>query len=48
MLERLSPGSVQISGADPDERKEEVFLAFASGDIKVLITKPQIGAFGLN
>lgn len=48
MLERLIPGSVQISGADPDERKEDVFLAFASGDIKVLITKPQIGAFGLN
>jgi len=47
-LERMIPGSVQVSGNDPDERKEEIFLAFASGDIRVLITKPQIGAFGLN
>ena len=47
-LERLIPGAVQVSGKDPDERKEEVFRAFATGEIRVLVTKPRIAAFGLN
>jgi hypothetical protein len=48
LLERLIPGAVQVSGADSDDRKEEVFAGFASGAVRVLITKPKIGAFGLN
>ena len=48
LLERIIPGAVQVSGSDPDERKEEIFLAFSSGQIRVLVTKPRIGAFGLN
>lgn len=48
LLERLIPGAVQVSGADPDEVKEEKFLAFASGEARVLVTKPTIGAWGLN
>lgn len=40
--------SVEISGTDKDELKEEKFMAFASGEARVLITKPKIGAFGLN
>lgn len=48
LIEKLIPGSVQVAGADPDERKEEVFLAFARGEIKTLITKPTIAGFGLN
>jgi hypothetical protein len=47
-LERLIPGCVQVSGADTDEQKERKFLAFARGDARVLITKPKIGAWGLN
>jgi hypothetical protein len=47
-LEKLINGGVEISGADPEERKEEVFTAFIRGDIRVLITKPTIGGFGLN
>ena len=31
-----------------DELKEERLLAFQDGSIPVLITKPKIGAFGLN
>ena len=31
-----------------DEEKEEKFLAFAHGEIRDLITKPKIGAWGLN
>ncbi len=48
LLEKIVPGSVQVSGKDTDERKEEKFAAFISGQIKRLITKPKIGAWGLN
>lgn len=47
-LREMIPGSVEISGSDSDESKEEKFLAFIDGDIKKLITKPKIGAWGLN
>jgi len=47
-LERVIPDAVQVSGKDSDDAKEEKFLAFIDGDIRVLITKPQIGAWGLN
>ncbi len=48
LLERLIPDAVQVSGKDTDESKEAKFLAFAAGDIRVLVTKPKIGAWGLN
>lgn len=48
LLERLIPGAVQVSGGDSDEAKEEKFLAFQSGHARVLVTKPKIGAWGLN
>ena len=48
LLERLIPNAVQVSGQDSDEAKEEKFLAFASGEARVLVTKPKIGAWGLN
>lgn len=47
-LKSLIPGAIEISGSDSDERKEEAFLAFAEGETRVLITKPRIGAWGLN
>jgi hypothetical protein len=47
-ITKLVPGAVQVSGTDDDDRKEEVFLAFARGEIQKLITKPTIAAFGLN
>jgi hypothetical protein len=47
-LERMIPGAVQVSGSDSDEKKEESFCAFQDGDIRVLVTKPKIGGFGLN
>ncbi len=47
-MEKLINGAVQVSGADPEERKEEVFMGFIKGDIRVLVTKPTIGGFGLN
>lgn len=47
-LERMIPGSVQISGKQSDQAKEDRFDAFARGDVRVLVTKPKIGAWGLN
>jgi len=48
LLEKIIPDAVQIKGADSDEKKEEVFNDFAQGKIRVLVTKPKIGAFGMN
>lgn len=48
LLEKLIPDAVQVSGADSDDAKEEKLLAFADGQARVLITKPKIGAWGLN
>lgn len=48
LLERIIPGAVQVSGKDSDERKEMKLTAFSDGQIKTLIIKPKIGAFGLN
>jgi len=47
-LVRMIPDSLQISGSDPDEVKEERFEAFRTGQLRVLVIKPKIGAFGLN
>jgi len=47
-LEEVIPDAQQISGSDSDESKEEKFSAFASGQLRVLVTKPKIGAWGLN
>ncbi len=48
LLEQWIPDAQQVSGRDSDESKEEKFTAFANGDLRVLITKPKIGAWGLN
>lgn len=48
LLQRMIPDAVQVSGADSDEAKEEKLLAFAAGEARVLVTKPKIGAWGLN
>ncbi len=48
LLEKILPNAVQVQGSDPDEVKEERFLAFSDGQIPILVTKPQIGGFGMN
>ena len=47
-LRKAIPGSVEISGACSDDEKEEALIGFSNGSIKRLITKPKIGAWGLN
>jgi hypothetical protein len=48
LLERLIPDAVQVSGADPDEKKEEAYEAFVTGQSRGIITKQKIGGWGLN
>jgi len=48
MLERKIKDCVQVAGANTDEEKEATYAAFAAGDIRVLVIKPKIGAWGLN
>jgi hypothetical protein len=48
LLEKLIPGAVQVSGKDSDDAKERKFEAFGTGGARVIVTKPRIGAWGLN
>lgn len=48
MLTSLIDGAVEVSGSDSPQAKEEKLLAFSAGQIRVLVTKPSIGAWGLN
>jgi hypothetical protein len=48
MLTSMIDGAVEVSGSDSTEAKEDKLLAFSAGEIRVLVTKPSIGAWGLN
>jgi hypothetical protein len=48
LLEKLIPDAVQVAGRHSDAEKEERLQAFAEGQIRVLVTKPKIGGWGLN
>jgi len=47
-LQKAIPGSVQVSGSDPEAVKEKRLNDFTARRIKVLITKPTIAGFGMN
>lgn len=48
LLEELVQGGKQVAGRMSDDEKIETYEAFASGELKKLIIKPKIGAWGLN
>lgn len=48
LLEKMIPDAVQVKGSMNDDAKEEALHGFSSGDIRVLVTKPKIGCWGLN
>jgi hypothetical protein len=49
LLNELIPESVNIKGGGQNlDEREELLMAFTDGQIKTLITKPKIGAFGMN
>lgn len=47
-LARSIRGAVEVSGNDPEQHKERTFAGFVNGEVRVLVTKPTIGGFGLN
>jgi hypothetical protein len=47
-LARMIPDAEEVAGAHDDEHKERVLTEFAKGNVRVLVTKPKIGGFGLN
>lgn len=48
LLQHLDRNAYQITGSMSLDRKEEVLMAFSRGEIKKLITKAKMTAFGLN
>jgi hypothetical protein len=48
LLTKLIEGAVEVRGSDHPDAKEEKLLAFGAGKIRVLVTKPSIGGWGLN
>jgi hypothetical protein len=48
LLTKLIDGAVELSGSDGPDEKEAKLAAFSRGEIRVLVTKPKIGAWGLN
>jgi hypothetical protein len=48
VLEKMIPDCVQVAGCDTDDEKEERLTDFALNRVRVLVTKPKIGAWGLN
>lgn len=47
-LEQEIAGAVQVKGTQSLEQKEELILAFLSGQARVLVTKAKIAGLGLN
>jgi len=47
-LRKIIGDCVEVSGKDDDDVKEEKLTAFSTGQIKRLVIKPKIGAWGLN
>jgi len=48
LLEDVVDGAKQVRGSTSDEEKEETYAAFQSGELRALVIKPKIGAWGLN
>lgn len=48
LLEKIIEGSVQVAGKHSDAQKEDRLLSFLDQETRVLVTKPRIGAWGLN
>lgn len=48
LLEKLVHNCEQVSGKDSDDEKERKLMGFQRGEFRALITKPKIGAWGLN
>lgn len=47
-LARAIPDAAEVTGSMPPGMKEERLQAFTDGSLRVLVTKPKIGGWGLN
>ena len=48
LLTDLIPDATEVAGGHTDQQKEDRLLGFADGEHRVLVTKPRIGAWGMN
>lgn len=48
LLTRMIDGAVQVAGSEDPDAKEEKLAAFSRGEIRALVTKPALAAWGLN
>ena len=48
LMTKMVNGAVEVSGEDCDDSKDEKFMAFKKGHIRILVSKPKIAAFGMN
>jgi ERCC4-related helicase len=48
LINNLDKSAMEVKGQMSIEKKEEILLAFSRGDVKKLVTKTSITAFGLN
>lgn len=48
LLKRLIPDAVEVRGSEAPEAKAEKLERFSVGNVRVMITKSEIGGFGLN
>jgi hypothetical protein len=48
LIDQMDKDAIQIKGGMPLEKKEDILVNFANGNIQRLITKPKITSFGLN
>ena len=42
------PGAIEVRGPDDPDQKAERLMGFASGDVRILVSKPRIAGFGMN
>ena len=47
-LAQIIPGAKEVYGSQEDDEKEAILNEFATGNLRVLVTKPKIAAWGLN
>ena len=47
-LKKLIPDAIEVRGSHPIKMKEERLRMFSDGECRVIITKAEVGGFGLN
>ena len=48
MLTSQIRGAIEVAGSMSDEEKEDAFTSFRKGNVRALVTKPSMAAFGMN